>query len=106
MIRHDGYTIRDQSFQFSLMILGIKQFVETKSIWSKKRYLYQNYFSEFESKLRPALLNLAINFRTIDDELRTDTERLQALNNNYIHHTMAFSVPDGLKLNLRDVCNK
>jgi hypothetical protein len=105
-IRHDGYTIRDLSFQFSLMILGIKQYVETKNIWSKKRHLYRNYFGEFEMNLRPVLLNLAINFRAMDDELKADSETLKTLSSNYIHHTMAFSVPDGLELNLRDVCNK
>ncbi len=105
-IRHDGYTIRDLSFQFSSMILGIKQFIETESIWSKKRHLYQNYFVEFNSNLRPVLLNLAINFRAMDDELKADAESRKTLNSNYIHHTIAFSVPDGLELNLRDVCNK
>ena len=105
-IRHDGYTIRDLSFQFSLMILGIKKFVETESIWSKKRSLYKAYFREFEHQLRPALLNLAINFRSMDDEIRRDADNLRVLKEKFTHYSMAFSVPNGLELNLRQVTNK
>ena len=76
-IRHDGYTIRDLSFQFSLMILGAKMYVETEEIWSKKISIYEHFFGEFERTLKPALLTLAINLRTTDDEIRNDSENLK-----------------------------
>jgi hypothetical protein len=76
-IRHDGYAIRDMSFQLSLMVLGVKMYIETEEIWATKICLYKQFFGEFEKNIRPALLNLAINLRSADDQIRSHPDSLK-----------------------------
>ena len=105
-MRHDGYAIRDLSFQFSLMVFGIKYYIENASNEPKKLQLYDVYTSEFLRKIEPALLHLAVNFRSMDDDIRADPELRKVFNKNYVPRTMAFDLSSSNPLNLRDVCNK
>lgn len=104
-IRHDGYAIRDLSFNFSLIVFGIKHVVENSSKRPGNQCLYQNYLAEFDRKLKSELLTLAINFRAMDDEIRENTESFNTLNNHYHHRSIAFSALDE-EIGLREVCNK
>lgn len=88
------------------MLLGIRKFIQTKEIWSKDRYIYKHYLFEFESLFSPALLNLAINIRAVDDQIKKDKENYQNLLDEFKPQKIAYSYPEKKELNLREVTNK
>lgn len=105
-VRHEAYRVRELGFQFSLMVLGIKKFIETEDIWSKKKVIYEHYQSEFLFAIKPLLLNLAINCRAMDDEIKHDKSLNEHFNSCYQHTQMAVLLPEQIDLKLREVLNK
>ncbi len=105
-IHHDGYGLRDLTFQLSLMVLGVKQFIRNERYYESNRVLYENYLGDFQHKFWPLLLSTAAHFRALDTLIKKHSEYVEVLQKNCRHHCMAITMPDGHDLVLRDVANK
>lgn len=64
-IHHDGYGLRDLTFQLSLMVLGVKQFIRNEKYYESDRNLYEHYLVDFQRKFWPLLLSTAAHFRAL-----------------------------------------
>lgn len=105
-VRNSGYCFRDLSFDLSLMVLGIKYYIESTEQTPGEPTIYGAYEWQFLNRFNALIINLAVNFRVMDDQIKSDPTKLEILRKRFLDKDVAFSILDQQRLGLRHAANK